>query len=160
MKQLETCYRLKDGYSKPTQYLGATVKEWAYPNDSTRPKWALSSEKYIKEAIRNIEMHLSQSNRVLKRANQPMPTSYYPELDITPHLLEEEIHFFQSQITDLPWSLMIVTLIGVIWTFPFTIGLNFTVTQLNTFQLMHQYHVVKKCRLKSSFANRHIDLFK
>jgi hypothetical protein len=206
MKQLETYYRLKDGYSKPTQYLGATVKEWAFPNGSTRPKWALSSEKYIKEAIRNIEMHLSQSNRVLKRANQPMPTSYYPELDITPHLLEEEIHFFQSQISilrwmvelgrldifinmallssflmaprqghmeavyciygylkripDLPWSLMIVTLIGVIWTFPFTIGLNFTVTQLNTFQLMHQYHVVKKCRLKSSFANRHIDLFK
>ena len=28
MQALENFYRLKDGYSKPTRYLGAEVKEW------------------------------------------------------------------------------------------------------------------------------------
>lgn len=28
MQALEDCYRLKDGYAKPTWYLGAEVKEW------------------------------------------------------------------------------------------------------------------------------------
>jgi hypothetical protein len=32
-----------------------------------------------------------------------MPTSYYPELDINPHSLEDEIQFFQSQISILCW---------------------------------------------------------
>lgn len=103
MKQLGTYYCLKDGYSKPTQYLGATVNECAFLNDSTRPKWALLSEKYIKEAIRNIETHLKQNVRTLKRANQCMPTAYYPKLDITPYLLDSEIQFFQSQISMLRW---------------------------------------------------------
>jgi hypothetical protein len=103
MQGLETYYRLKDGYHKPMQYLGAAVKEWEFPDDVSRPKWALSSEPYVKEAIKNIEKHLAEQNRTLRKSNQPMPTSYLPELDITPLLTEQEIHFYQSQISILRW---------------------------------------------------------
>lgn len=66
LSTLSNFYRLKDGYEKPTHYLGAQVKEWRFPDDASRPKWALSSEQYIKEAIRNIEHDLSKQNKVLK----------------------------------------------------------------------------------------------
>jgi hypothetical protein len=33
MKALEDFYRLKDGYEKPTRYLGADDKEWRFPED-------------------------------------------------------------------------------------------------------------------------------
>ncbi len=46
---LSNFYRLKEGYDKLTRYLGAQVKEWRFPDDAARPKWALSSEQYIKE---------------------------------------------------------------------------------------------------------------
>jgi hypothetical protein len=32
MKALAEFYHLKDGYSKPTRYLGAEIKEWKFPN--------------------------------------------------------------------------------------------------------------------------------
>jgi hypothetical protein len=105
MQSLEIYYRLKDGYFKPTQYLGAAAKEWTFPDDVSRPKWVLSSEQYVKEAIKNIKKHLAGQNRTLRRSNQPMPTAYLPELDITPLLSDEEIHFYQSQISILRWMI-------------------------------------------------------
>jgi hypothetical protein len=38
MKALEDFYRLKDGYEKPTRYLGADVKEWRFPEDMDKPR--------------------------------------------------------------------------------------------------------------------------
>ncbi len=103
MKALEEFYRLKDGFAKPTRYLGAEVKEWTFPEDRTRIRWALSSVQYVKEAIRNIETYLCQHNRTLWKASQPYPSSYHPELDITPLLDEEGINFYQSQLSILRW---------------------------------------------------------
>jgi hypothetical protein len=103
MKALEEFYRLKDGFAKPTRYLGAEVKEWTFPEDRTRIRWALSSAQYVKEAIRNIETYLCQHNRTLRKASQPYPSSYHPELDITPLLDEEGINFYQSQLSILRW---------------------------------------------------------
>ena len=46
MKALADCYRLKEGsVGKPTSYLGAQVIEWRFPEDPTKVRWALSSEK-------------------------------------------------------------------------------------------------------------------
>jgi hypothetical protein len=103
MKHLEQYYRLKDGFSQLKQYLGAAVKQWTFPNDPGKTRWALSSEQYIKEAIKNVESYLSTKGRTLRRSNQPMPTSYVPELDITPLLQDDDIHWFQSQISILRW---------------------------------------------------------
>jgi hypothetical protein len=46
MRTLEEYYRLKEGFAKPTHDVGATVKEWGFPDD-VKPKWALSSAQYI-----------------------------------------------------------------------------------------------------------------
>ncbi|MFN9982634.1 MAG: hypothetical protein ACK53Y_22085, partial [bacterium] len=99
MKGLEQFYRLKDGFAQPTQYLGAAVRKWTFPEDASNIKWALSSEQYIKEALKNIESHLADKGRTLRKSNQPMPSSYLPELDITPLLQEDDVHFYQSQIS-------------------------------------------------------------
>jgi hypothetical protein len=60
MQALEEFYRLKDGFGKPTRYLGAEVKEWSFP-DGNEPCYALSSQQYVDEAICIIERHLQQS---------------------------------------------------------------------------------------------------
>jgi hypothetical protein len=66
------------------------VKQWCFPHDSIKPSWALSSEQYIKEAIKNIGQALAQDNRVLKKNKQPFSTDYYPELDDTALLGDEK----------------------------------------------------------------------
>jgi hypothetical protein len=105
MKGLEEFYHFKDGYQKPTLYLGAEIKEWQFPNQPTKTCWALSSGRYIKEAIKNIERRLQEQNRVLYKSHQPMLSNYRPELDITPHLDVEGITFYQSQISILHWMI-------------------------------------------------------
>jgi hypothetical protein len=62
MKTLEEFYRLKDGFVEPTRYLGAEVIKWTFPDEVHKPSWGLSSSQYIKEAIRNVESHLSVHN--------------------------------------------------------------------------------------------------
>jgi len=83
MKSLEDFYWLKDGYNKPDHYLGAQIKEWRFPEDANKVMWAISSEQYVKEAIKNVEMH---RNKALPKVYQPLPSNYHPELDITPLL--------------------------------------------------------------------------
>jgi hypothetical protein len=63
----------------------------------------MSSEEYEKGAIRNIERHLQSHNKTLRKSNQPMPTSYLLKLDITPFLQDDEIQFYQSQVSVLHW---------------------------------------------------------
>ena len=100
---LSQFYRLKEGYDKPTRYLGAQVKEWRFPDDAANPKWALSSEQYVKEAIHNVETSLAKQNRCLKKYKQPFSNDYYPELDTSPLLDDEETNYYQSQISILRW---------------------------------------------------------
>ena len=103
MKLLEDFYRLKDGFSQPNQYLGAEVKQWHISENKGKMTWALSSSQYVKEAIKNVEVHLTEHNRILRKVHQPLPTGYYPELDITPLLQDEDINFYQSHISILRW---------------------------------------------------------
>jgi hypothetical protein len=81
MKSFADIYRLKDGYEKPTQYLGAEVKGWRLPDDAEHICWALCSSQYVKEAIRNIEVHLQSQDCALKKSHQPFPSNYCPKLD-------------------------------------------------------------------------------
>jgi len=102
---LEEFYCLKDGYSIPTQYLGAQIKEWRFPDNAAKVVWALSSCKYVKESVRNVEMNLQMYNRGLPKVDQPLPSNYYPELDITPLLEDDEVNLYQSYISIL-WQIV------------------------------------------------------
>jgi hypothetical protein len=48
MKALQDFYRLKDGFAPPTRYLGAEVKQWQFPQDVTKIRWALMLGKQSK----------------------------------------------------------------------------------------------------------------
>ena len=103
MKLLEEFYHLKVGYALPSRYLGAEVNQWAYSQDVTKTKWALSLAQSIKEAIKYIEEHLRKQDCKLYPAHQPMHMEYCPELDITSYLDDEEANFFMRQISILRW---------------------------------------------------------
>jgi hypothetical protein len=96
-------YRLKDGFDKPTRYLGAEVKEWRFPNDPTKVRWAMTSEQYVKEAVKNIEEYLLHEKRTLKRSKQPFASDYFPELDTSPLLNEDEANHYMSHVSILRW---------------------------------------------------------
>jgi hypothetical protein len=103
MKSLEDFYWLKNGYNKPDRYLGAQIKEWRFPEDANKVMWAISSEQYVKEAIKNVEMHLQKRNKALPKVHQPLPSNYHPELDITPLLQDDDINMYQSYVSILRW---------------------------------------------------------
>jgi hypothetical protein len=103
LHHLSDFYRLKDGFDKPTRYLGAQVKEWRFPNDPTKVRWALTSEQYVKEAIHNIETYLAKDNKHLKCNKQPFPSDYNPELDVSPLLEDDKANNFMSHISILCW---------------------------------------------------------
>lgn len=103
MKSLEEFYRLKDGYTKPDRFLGAQIKEWRFPEDASKAIWAISSEQYDKEAIKNVETHLLKTEPKLPKVKQPLPSNYHPELDITPFLDDEDVNLYQSYVSILRW---------------------------------------------------------
>lgn len=81
---LDQHYVLKpSSIGKPTQYLGAQIKEWRIPEDPEKLVWAMSSEKYMKEAIRNVVNWLEEHNlpKLKPRAPSVFPSNYRPELD-------------------------------------------------------------------------------
>jgi hypothetical protein len=63
LNQLDQHYVLKPGsVGKPTQYLGAQIGEFRIPSDPEKIRWSMSSEKYVKEAIRNVQDWLAENN--------------------------------------------------------------------------------------------------
>jgi hypothetical protein len=69
-------------------------------------RWSLSSEKYVKEAIRNVQNWLTDHNmRPLKaRAPSVLPSGYRPELDATEYCDDELANYYQQQIGVLRWA--------------------------------------------------------
>ena len=68
----------------PKTYLGGTVSKIQLPNGVHA--WAFSSSQYVHEAVKSAEEHLEKGGKKLmsKKPGTTIPTSYSPELDITP----------------------------------------------------------------------------
>ena len=87
----------------PDIYLGAKISKARLPNGTEA--WAMSSSKYVQEAIKNVKSWLEKRDRKLPtRCSTPLPTSYRPELDISPELDAEDANYFQSVIGVLRWA--------------------------------------------------------
>ena len=102
---LDQHFLLKPGsLGKPTQYLGASVKEFNLPG-ATKPCWSMGSEQYVKEAVRNVESWLEKRGKALKsKVSSVLPCNYTPELDVS-DLCNDELHnYFQQQIGVLRWA--------------------------------------------------------
>jgi len=104
LEELDQYFKMKPGsIGDPDIYLGAKLKKTVLPNGVVA--WGVSPSKYIQEAVRNVEAHLSkQGDRKLKKqARAPFPADYVPELDTTRELDPEECSYYQSQIGILRW---------------------------------------------------------
>ena len=83
-----------------TWALGAQIKEWRILEDPEKVIWAMSSEKYVKEAIRNVVNWLEEHNlpKLKPRAPSVFPSNYRPELDLSAYCDDEFGHYYQQQI--------------------------------------------------------------
>ena len=107
MDYLASRYTLKPGSVKePDTYLGAQVSKFyidGAPNPE-KPRWAMSSEKYVKQAVADVEKELANVERALPtRVSTPLSQGYRPELDQSRELDAKRGQYYQSLIGVLRW---------------------------------------------------------
>ena len=102
---IRAVFKLKgDKAETPDMYLGASLSELetAYGTKC----WTMSSYKYVKVAIKNVEARLAKSDlRLPSRCDTPMRTVYHPSEDINMLMDAEELHTYQELIGVLRWSI-------------------------------------------------------
>jgi hypothetical protein len=106
LNQLDQHYILKPGsIGPPKTYLRAEIGQYVINDDPSRPKWYMSSDKYIKESIRNVKEWLKTRNKALwTRAPSVLPSGYRPELDTTQYFNAGDANYFQPQVGVLRWA--------------------------------------------------------
>ena len=67
--------------------------------------WAFSSSQYVHEAVKSVEEHIYKVGKKLmsKKPGTPIPTSYSPELNITPELISTDAAYYQLLVGILSW---------------------------------------------------------
>lgn len=107
MDYLSSKYTLKEGSVKePDSYLGADVKKWHIDgsDDPTKPRWAMSSDTYVKRAVAEVERELLQvDERLRTRVTTPITLGYRPEIDTTAELDPKRANYYQGLIGVLRW---------------------------------------------------------
>jgi hypothetical protein len=107
MDYLASRYTLKPGSVKePEIYLGSQVSKFYIDGAESpeKPRWAMSSEKYVSQAVANVEMELDKINQCLpSRVTTPVSQGYRPELDQSRELDAKRGQYYQSLIGVLRW---------------------------------------------------------
>ena len=96
----------KDSIGKPKTYLGTQIGEYTFPKDPQTRYWMLGSEKYVKDAIRQVKEWLAKRNQTLKnKAPSVLPSGYRPELDATELCNKDDASYYSSVIGILRWAM-------------------------------------------------------
>jgi hypothetical protein len=107
LTKLYQYFKMKNGsIQEPTFYLGAKLNKTTLQNGVIA--WAMSSRKYVQSAVQNVKECLAVSaggHTLKKRAYEPFPLDYRPELDVTPELTPVMDNFYQTQIGVLRWCM-------------------------------------------------------
>ena len=111
MSMLKENYTVRDSsIGPPTTYLGADVGKINYPDGTYA--WTMSSNTYVKEAIRNVKKRLEEDGFIFnkklsdKSISCPQPfssLSYRPELDTSAECTPEQSTYYQNLIGVLRW---------------------------------------------------------
>ena len=103
LKAIQTIFKLKDDrIEPPDMYLGATL--YIMEVDGIQG-WCMSSDKYIKAAVENVEQELAWANqRLPSKCRTPMTVVYCPECDVSAELTSEGTQRYQELIGVLPWA--------------------------------------------------------
>jgi hypothetical protein len=99
-------YRLKENsVSEPRTYLGAEIKPFRDPNHPQIEMWSMSADKYLKEALRNLEYDLENAELHLPtKVTTPLSHKYRPEMDVSPLLDDAYTRWYQQLIGILRWA--------------------------------------------------------
>jgi hypothetical protein len=108
MRALQAEYRLKDDLvEEPKRYLGAEIGRFQFDDEPSKLRWSMSSDRYVREAIANVETELQLVDRQLptgKSTATPLKSGYRPELDFSPILNDADANYFQNLIGVLRWA--------------------------------------------------------
>ena len=103
LQSLQGQFKLKgDKIEPPEMYLGAQLGTMQVEGNDG---WFMSSEKYIKSTIQNIEGTLQKTEQQLaSKCKTPLAYGYRPELDVTPELKADGMQQYQELIRNLRWA--------------------------------------------------------
>ena len=103
LKSVQDTFKFKDDkIDKPDVYLGAQLDKMSVDGFEG---WTMSSEKYVKSAIENVEQTLAETNQHLPtKCRTPLSSGYRPELDTSPELKTEGLQRYQELIGILCWA--------------------------------------------------------
>ena len=103
LQSLQGQFKLKgDKIEPPDMYLGTQLGTMQVKGNKG---WFMSSEKYVKSAIQNIEETLQKmGQRLPSKCKTPLAYGYHPELDVTPELMADGLHRYQELIGILRWA--------------------------------------------------------
>ena len=105
LKRLDNFFQMKPGSIGDLDiYLGAKLREVTLDN---RVKcWSMSSAKYVKDDIRNVEEYIEENldgMKLKKKASLSWPRNYAIENDESPELPPELASYYQHLIGILHW---------------------------------------------------------
>ena len=102
---IKAVFRLKgDKAEVPEMYLGGGIQEVV--NNSGRRCWTLSSEKYVKTAVSNLEETLAKKGKRLpSKCKTPLVSGYHPSEDTSPELDSDGLRYYQELIGVLRWAI-------------------------------------------------------
>ena len=103
LKAIQTIFKLKDDrIEPPDMYLGATL---SIMEDDGIQGWCMSSDKYVKAAVENVQQELAKANqRLPSKCRTPITVGYRPERDVSAELTSEGIQRYQELIGVLRWA--------------------------------------------------------
>ena len=103
LSAVQAIFKLKDDRIKPQDmYLGATL---SVMEDNGIQGWCMSSDKYVKAAVENVEQKLAGANqRLPSKCRTPMTVGYRPKRDVSAELTSEGIQRYQELIGVLRWA--------------------------------------------------------
>ena len=103
LKSIQVNFKLKDDkIEPPSDYLGAVLGQMDIDG---KTGWYLTSEKYMKSAIENVEQTLQKNGQKLpSKCKTPLTSLYGPELDTSPKLKGDGLQRYQELIGVLRWA--------------------------------------------------------
>ena len=104
LKGIQTVFKLKDDKMEPPEvYLGAELAKMVTAEGVD--VWTMSSDKYCKAAVENVESSLAEKGlRLPTKCGTPLKSGYKPEEDVTSELNREGVQTYQELIGVLRWA--------------------------------------------------------
>lgn len=107
MEQVKATFKFKnDKCGDPDIYLGSSIKRFEIDDVDPVKTWALSSDKYVSNALKELNRKLVGRGRALMtgKLSCVMATGYRPELDQSPELSTDDHTWYQEMIGVLRWA--------------------------------------------------------